>query len=264
MKKQTLEKDFLPVDVDRVRPRFGTTEVVSWTRGGAPFGSARVRSTSTPPGLILTFTVTKESVDHPSGAGEPPDDGGHLREQDGEHPNRAEAPSDRGVGVPFLGGLLTSQPGNLPKLDDQQPISAPHEVSHRLSLRTAALTFGTRTYFACPRCDRRVRVLFISRRIPSAAPVCRSCTGARYASEVHHRGHPIARGRRARRLIERAADLISRPRLRADRRARGLELLAQGERQLRDLLGDLAGHGLEVADQLAARLDDVRMPGWTA
>jgi hypothetical protein len=54
-----------------------------------------------------------------------------------------------------------------------------------------------------------------------------------------------------------AQEILGRPRLRADRRARGLELLALGEKLLREHLALVAARGTSVALDLEARLD-----GW--
>lgn len=225
MSRPILEADFLALDLARVRPPPGTSRVVSWSRGGALIGSARIRSVDSPAGLILSYAVRKGPVDHPNGSTDLPEHHGDDPEECGEH-----------------------------------PIPARQDVCHRLSFRSAMLHFGERQFFACPLCNERARVLWLPRKRPNATPRCRTCTGAVYSCDVHYRLHPLSSRRRALRLIERGQDLLTRPRLRAARRARGIGLLRAGELQLRQLLLDVAARGLEAAHHLEARLEDAREP----
>jgi hypothetical protein len=209
MTRPTFETDFLPLDIDRVRPRSGTSEVVSWIKGRTVIGNGHVRSVDVPPGLIVSFTVSE-------GPGVDP-------QQRGGHPIRAD-----------------------------------RDLCHRLSFRTAALRFGTRVFFSCPACSRACRMVFIRLACPTEPPRCRRCSGGRYACDLHWRRHPLARRRRALRLIERGRDLILRRGVQAGRRAQGVALLAEGERQLLDLLADVAQHGLELVGHLEGRLTEAR------
>lgn len=242
MKRPILQIDFLALDVDRVRPRTGTSEVVTWTKGGTTVGSALVRSVSAPPGLILSYAVHRSghSSEPAAQIPEEPDD-----------PGSTPGPS-RATQEPPDGSSHTT------KLAGDHPNSLPREVSHRLSFQTAPLRFGERIYFACPRCQRRVRVLWIARLRPSEPPRCGRCTGARYLCDVHYRGHPFSRRRRALRLIERGRDLFLRPRIRADRRAGGLALLAAGETLLRAQMLQTAARAASIVGHLEERLVSVQ------
>lgn len=132
---------------------------------------------------------------------------------------------------------------------------------HRVELRSAALHFGRRWFFACPSCNRRVRILYLAARSPTSAPYCRVCAGIRYESQKHHRGHLLARRHRVLRLLRRAEDLLTRRGLRADRRWLGVELLRDAEVQLREFLAQVAARGAATASLLEARLFDATRGG---
>ena len=132
--------------------------------------------------------------------------------------------------------------------------------THRVSFRYARLKFGEVRYFACPRCDRRARILYFEIEEVDAPPVCRACTGARYASQIHYSAHPLNERRRALKKLQRAQELLERPRLGPRRRARAMELLTQGETQLREHFDRLAAR----ASATAADLEGLLVKGQTA
>ncbi len=258
MTRPILETDFLRLDLAHLRVRTGGSRVVTWAIEGSPIGSANVQSVDVPPGLILSFIVLDGPAEHSDVSRQHPEHHPDDPDVPGHHPERRAHRPDRPkehLEVPRDHPELRLEDPVHPR---EHPIPTARNVCHRLGFRTAALTFGARSYFACPRCVRRARILFIPRRDPTATPRCRTCTGAVYSCDLHHRQHPASRRLRAMRLLDRARELLSRPRLRAERRARGLALLAMGETLMRNLLDDTAARGASVATSLEVRLADAK------